>query len=217
MSPIQRLLTFAGATALLLSVPTPQAAAAFGTHPTAARRVADPGGENVSIALESIRAKADIPGVVAMAVQGGEVVAWGAAGVRAYGSDDALRIDDPIHHGSCAKAMTSTLAAILVEEGVMKWETTLAEALPEFAKKVDGGFHGVTLEAAITRQSQQLDPLGVAIAQLHQNLCAAAFTAIIDQQHIKLLRQHCFQRRPDRAFVVIHRNQYRGAEQRFRI
>lgn len=170
MSPNQHLLTLAAATALLVSVPIPRAAAPLGAHSATASLPVDPGGENVSNALEAIRAEADIPGVVAMAVQGGEVVAWGAAGVRAAGSDEALLITDPIHLGSCAKAMTSTLAAILVEEGVLKWETTLAEALPEFAEKVDTGFRDVTLEAFVKHKAGIAERARPEIAILHEKL-----------------------------------------------
>jgi CubicO group peptidase (beta-lactamase class C family) len=110
-------------------------------------------GEDLSEALEKLRAKADVPGMVIMAVQDGEVVAWGAAGVRVHGGQDPIRIEDPMHLGSCAKAMTSTLVARLIEKKVLTWETTIAEAMPEFAKKIDGGYHAVTVEALIKHQA----------------------------------------------------------------
>lgn len=110
-------------------------------------------GENLSEALEVLRSKADVPGIVAMAVQDGEIVAWGAAGVRALGSKDPIRIDDPMHLGSCTKAMTATLVARMVEKKVLTWETTIAAAMPEFAKGIDEGYHDVTIEALLKHQA----------------------------------------------------------------
>lgn len=114
---------------------------------------ADNEGEDISAALETLRAKASLPGLVAMAIQDGEIVAWGAAGARAQGSEEPISIDDPMHMGSCAKAMTSTMVAHLIEQGVLTWETTLAEAMPEFAKRIDPGYHDVTIEAFLKHQA----------------------------------------------------------------
>ncbi|MFT7679744.1 MAG: CubicO group peptidase (beta-lactamase class C family) [Planctomycetota bacterium] len=110
-------------------------------------------GEDVSASLEGLRAKAGLPGIVCMAFQEGEVVAWGAAGVRAQGSEDPMTIDDPVHMGSCAKAMTSTMIAHLIEQEVLTWETTLAQAMPEFAGGVDEGYHDITIETFLKHQA----------------------------------------------------------------
>jgi CubicO group peptidase (beta-lactamase class C family) len=105
----------------------------------------DHSGDDLSVALEALRAEHGAPGLVAMALQDGEVIAWGAAGVRVEGGEARLDIDDPIHLGSCGKAMSATLVARLVQEGVLSFETTIAEALPEFSKEIDAGFHDVTI------------------------------------------------------------------------
>lgn len=110
-------------------------------------------GEDLSEALDEIRVEAGLPGVVAMAIHGGEVLFWGASGVRAQGSETPITINDPMHMGSCAKAMTSTMVAHLIEQGVLSWETTIAEALPEMAKTIDEGYHGITIEALLKHQA----------------------------------------------------------------
>ena len=108
-----------------------------------------PEAQDLSSAVEEIRAESGAPGLVAVAVQDGMVVAWGVAGVRAAGSETPLQVDDPMHLGSCGKAMTSTMIARLVEEGTLEFETTIAEALPDLAEKIDPGFHEVTIEQLI--------------------------------------------------------------------
>jgi D-alanyl-D-alanine carboxypeptidase len=52
-----------------------------------------------------------------------------AAGVRIRGSDAPVTPDDLWHMGSNTKAMTATLAARLVEQGVIGWDSTVADAL----------------------------------------------------------------------------------------
>ena len=127
-------------------------------------------GEDLSAELELVRAEKGVPGLVAMAIQDGETVAWAAAGVRAAGSEEKMRIGDPIHLGSCSKAMTATLVATLVEEGVLKWETTIAEALPDFSKSIDAGFHGVTVEQLLQHRGGIAERRRPEIAALHENL-----------------------------------------------
>jgi len=118
------------------------ALSAFSTHP-----VEDPpSGEDVSAAIEAIRAESKVPGMVAMVIQDGEVLAWGAAGVRAQGTDEKVTISDPFHLGSCTKAMTSTLVATCVEEGLLAWDTKIFDVLPELKETSDSGYADATIE-----------------------------------------------------------------------
>src|SRR2546421_8863271 len=48
------------------------------------------------------------------------IIAQGAAGVRKRGTGQRITFDDRFHLGSCTKAMTATLVAMLVEEGDRK-------------------------------------------------------------------------------------------------
>ncbi|MCC5996425.1 MAG: beta-lactamase family protein [Oceanicaulis sp.] len=53
----------------------------------------------------------------------------GAAGMRVRGGDTPVTPDDLWHMGSNTKAMTATLAARLVEQGVIGWDSTVADVL----------------------------------------------------------------------------------------
>lgn len=72
-----------------------------------------------------------VPSIAAAAVVGGEVQAAGAVGVRKRGDDTPVTVNDKYHIGSCTKAMTATLAGILVERKLLSWETQLREVFPE--------------------------------------------------------------------------------------
>ncbi len=52
-----------------------------------------------------------------------------AAGVRIRGGDAPVTPDDLWHMGSNTKAMTATLAARLVEQGVIGWDSTIGTVL----------------------------------------------------------------------------------------
>ena len=78
-------------------------------------------------------------------MQDGRIVAAGAVGTRRWGTEAPVTLDDAFHIGSDTKAMTSLLVAMLVEEGKLRWDTTVAEAFPDLAAGMDAGLRGVTL------------------------------------------------------------------------
>ena len=102
--------------------------------------------ESLDALLEPIRAKRKLPGLVAAIVEGDEVIAIGAAGVRKLESPEPITVDDKLHLGSCTKAMTATVLARLVERKQLAWESTLAQVFPELAPQLDVGYRDVTLE-----------------------------------------------------------------------
>jgi CubicO group peptidase (beta-lactamase class C family) len=95
--------------------------------------------------LDTIRAESGIPALAALVgdSRGVRDSAW--VGVRRAGTRENIQPDDPFHIGSCTKAMTATLAARLVEQGKIRWETTIAEALPPLKQAIHRDYHAVTL------------------------------------------------------------------------
>jgi CubicO group peptidase (beta-lactamase class C family) len=86
-------------------------------------------------------------------VKDGKVVAVGAVGTRRAGEKIPVTVDDRFHLGSDTKAMTSLLAATFVEEGKLRWESTLADVFPELAEKMDSGLRRVTLVQFLSHTS----------------------------------------------------------------
>jgi CubicO group peptidase (beta-lactamase class C family) len=112
-------------------------------------------GEAVDLSglLQPIIARHHIPGMVALTIRGQEVIASGAAGLRKTGSTRKITLEDQFHIGSCTKAMTATLCAMLVEEGKLKWDTTVGEAFPELHNQIDGAWQGVTLRLLLQHRA----------------------------------------------------------------
>jgi CubicO group peptidase (beta-lactamase class C family) len=87
--------------------------------------------KDISALLEPLVAKHGVPSLAAVVVRGdGTIVLSGASGVRQRGAEEKVTLGDLYHLGSCTKAMTATLCAIMVQEGSLSWDMTLHSALP---------------------------------------------------------------------------------------
>jgi CubicO group peptidase (beta-lactamase class C family) len=127
----------------------PEASTSPPTPPAAPFASDDALGES----LETTRKKYDVPALAAAVVDGARVRAIAAVGVRKLGDATPAALDDRWHLGSCTKAMTATLAAVLVARGRLRFETTLAEALPELAAELHPRFRKVTLRMLLEHRA----------------------------------------------------------------
>ena len=73
-----------------------------------------------------------VPGAAVAVVQNGEVVYQQGFGVRALGADHPVTPETLMMIGSITKPMTATLAATLVDDLALTWDTPVVELLPEF-------------------------------------------------------------------------------------
>jgi CubicO group peptidase (beta-lactamase class C family) len=120
--------------------------------PSSARGDGDPAGSagaprDIASLLEPVRAAHDVPALAGAIVSGGRTTALGATGRRRRDESAPVTSADRFHVGSCTKSMTATLAALLVEEGRLAWETTVGDV---FARRLGPdalrpAWRGVTL------------------------------------------------------------------------
>src|ERR1700712_1374283 len=75
----------------------------------------------------------EIPGVVAMAASGNEVIYQGAFGKRDLSKDDAMTADSVFWIASMTKAITAAAAMQLVEQGRLSLEGPIGKVLPDLA------------------------------------------------------------------------------------
>lgn len=121
-----------------------ETAAALPSPQSPAKALAAP--VDIAEHLETIRARHQLPALAAVVLREDGIVALGAVGVRKLGSPKGVTANDRFHLGSDTKAMTATLIALLVEEGRLSWDTTLAAALPDLAPTMNADYRGVTVE-----------------------------------------------------------------------
>jgi CubicO group peptidase (beta-lactamase class C family) len=108
---------------------------------------------DVSEAVAPVLKKHDVPGMAVLVLHGREVVARGAAGVRKAGDPTPVTINDRWHIGSCTKSMTATMIGTLVEEGKLKWGTTIGEVFGDLDGKMDPAWKDVTIELLVTHRA----------------------------------------------------------------
>ncbi len=113
-------------------------------------------GSSLEDVLEAAMEEHDIPAMAALTLRGDRIVDVAAAGVRVRGEDERVTLEDFWHLGSCTKAMTATAAARLVERGVLSWDSTISQVLPEV--EMHNGWRDVTLEQLLTNRGGMPKP-----------------------------------------------------------
>jgi CubicO group peptidase (beta-lactamase class C family) len=102
--------------------------------------------------LRPIREARGVPALAALVADSDGLLGEGVAGVRKWGDPTLATTTDKWHLGSDTKAMTATLVGLLVEDGLLTWEETLGQALPDLAEGMDPASAAVTLRQLLTMQ-----------------------------------------------------------------
>ena len=89
------------------------------------------------------------PALAVGLASGSRVLHRSVAGVRVYGKPELAALGDSWAIGSCTKAMTATLAAVLVEQGRLTWRTRIKEVLPAL-QGTSPAYDQVTLEQLLS-------------------------------------------------------------------
>lgn len=96
--------------------------------------------------VDTVRRRHAIPALGAVVVRQGAVAEKTATGRRAVDVATAVTVDDRWHIGSLTKAMTATLAGVLVEQSVLRWDMTPQEVWPGLAPDMHPHYLDVTIE-----------------------------------------------------------------------
>jgi len=141
--------------------------ATFAILALAAPALAETSPTHLERLLELARTEYDLPAVAAAVIVDGHTIEATAVGVRKHGADVRVRPGDQFHLGSCTKAMTATLVALLVERGRMRWEATLAETFPDLKMRPE--YRAVTLRALAAHRGgfPHTTPEGKTLIDLH--------------------------------------------------
>ncbi|MGY6661451.1 MAG: serine hydrolase domain-containing protein [Glycocaulis sp.] len=111
--------------------------------------LASPG---VDEAAEALLDDSGAPGAV-VALLDDDGVHIGVAGTRIHRRDAPVEADDLWHMGSNTKAMTATLVARLVEQGVVRWEMTVGEVLGSLDLDIHDDLAGADFAALLMHRS----------------------------------------------------------------
>jgi CubicO group peptidase (beta-lactamase class C family) len=103
--------------------------------------------------LEAIRQAYDLPAIAGMIITSDEILEMDVSGYRQSNQLDQVTIHDRWHIGSLTKSMTATIAAKLVEQGVISFQSTVSEVLPELVGDIKPIYENVTLVELLSSTS----------------------------------------------------------------
>jgi CubicO group peptidase (beta-lactamase class C family) len=108
------------------------------------------GRTSLDFVLNPYLGRYDLPALGAAVVRDGRLVAVGTAGTRQIGTKTIVTLSDRFHIGSDTKAMTALLGAMMVEQGKLRWDSTVGEVFPELAATMNSGLKGVTFQQLLS-------------------------------------------------------------------
>jgi CubicO group peptidase (beta-lactamase class C family) len=111
--------------------------------------ISDPGRPNdgsLQSVLNQARTAHSVPAVAVVLIEGDSIVEIGVSGTRVIGGQEPVTTSDQWHLGSISKSITSTLAAIYIERGLLDWDTTVANVILTDIPDMRSEYHDVRIE-----------------------------------------------------------------------
>lgn len=102
--------------------------------------------EKIIQIVQELAANLMIPAAAGLVVNRQGVLAQAAIGQRRIDQDAHITTSDLFPLGSCTKAMTATVCAILVDDGYLRWDMTLKEVFVKLIGRMHPQYEDVTLE-----------------------------------------------------------------------
>lgn len=87
-----------------------------------------------------------IPAIAAVVVRDGRIIGQGVSGVRKAGEPTPATERDLFHLGTCTKSVTATLIGVLIDEGKLRWDSTIMEVLGRDVPEIHASLAGVTVD-----------------------------------------------------------------------
>jgi CubicO group peptidase (beta-lactamase class C family) len=95
----------------------------------------DPSREELTSLLDKARTQNDVPALACGIIRKGKRPLAAAVGMRKRGTEPPATLADQWHIGSNTKPFTALLTAMLIEEGLLDWDTPLDKIFPDEAEK----------------------------------------------------------------------------------
>ncbi|MFN8297160.1 MAG: serine hydrolase domain-containing protein [Chitinophagales bacterium] len=103
---------------------------------------------------DSIRKLYQIPALGYAVVTADNIIESKVLGVRRVSTNYYVKSNDKFHIGSNTKAITAYLAALLVQQGQLKWDTNFFDLFPELREKSKEVYHTITLQDLLTMRGK---------------------------------------------------------------
>ncbi len=111
------------------------------------------GDGQLDLIVEYIRKQNGLPAMAAVMVHDEQLIEKSAMGKRSVESNTQVTADDQWHIGSNTKSMTSMVAALLVKEGMIRWDSTIEDIYPELIGIMLPEYQKVRLDELLSHTS----------------------------------------------------------------
>jgi len=95
--------------------------------------------------IDSVRIAYHMPELAVAVVSADSIMYQQCAGYKKINTQLQATPTDRFRIGSCTKTITAFIAALLVKEGKIKWDTKLFDIYPELKAKSNAAYHDITL------------------------------------------------------------------------
>lgn len=103
-------------------------------------------------ALDSLRTKYHLPALLAAVIEPGRI-RYVYAGVKRNDQAEPIHLTDYFHLGSDTKGVTSLLAAKLVEQSKLRWDSKLLDVVPALRGKTLPAYTSITLGELLSHRA----------------------------------------------------------------
>ena len=124
---------------------------------------------DIAAYAEQVRQQWKIPGMSLAVIHGDSTVLVQGFGVKEKGGDDPVTPSTLFHIGSMTKAFTATVIASLVDEGLLSWDDTVKDILPDFDWYDDSVENAMQVRDLLTHSTGLVAQAGTYIANLGYN------------------------------------------------
>jgi D-alanyl-D-alanine carboxypeptidase len=113
---------------------------------------------DLSKVADSIRQEYSIPELAYVVASSDSVLEKAALGFKRANSNIAAEPNDRFHLGSCTKAITGLVAALMVKRNTIQWDTKFFDQYPELRSSSDAAYYNMTLVDLLSHRAR-IQPL----------------------------------------------------------
>jgi len=103
---------------------------------------------------DSVRFSRSVPAMAYAVITSDSIIEVGFCGFRKFRTRDSLRMQDRFDIGTNTAALTSYIAARLVESGKIDWTTKLLDVFPEFKSRCLPVYRNISLSDLLSNQTR---------------------------------------------------------------
>ena len=110
--------------------------------------------KSLELQLDSLRTKYNIPAIAYGVIRNDSVLIENAIGYRNIETREKVSLGDLFHIGSNTKAFTAFLAAKLIENGLVSWNTKFFDLYPEMKPESNPAYAEITLQQLLSHRAR---------------------------------------------------------------